>query len=607
MTLAQTPREATNAPGAAPRLDEHATVDPVRLIGGWSVPVAIVDREGRVRAWNRGAGTLYGRSEESVLGQEWTSVVGEEPTLDSSLSLGPDTRRYETRHRAQDGKILDVMVTRTEMLDQGEGSTGALLLVTDLTASRVMEGRLTRRIAQLSVVREIGEALQSAMGLTGILRTILVGATASQGLRFNRAFLLLVDGKRGDLRGRVAIGPSDAEEAARIWSELSQSATELKDLLRRYEPYFERAHNRVNEIVRSLSARLDEEDRFLVRVLRSMATVRVVQGAEVGSGRPVDEDLLLSLGVESFVAVPLHAEGKPMGLLLADNAITGKSVEDEDVGILELLGIQAALAIERAQLSGELETQIASLETATRQVRENHERLLRAERLSAVGQMAARVAHEIRNPLVAIGGFARLLLREAPAAGPMQESIQIIASEVRRLETILREVLDFSKPTPPRLGKVDLVRLGREAVDLLRWEVREAAVETRFDADPDLPEIRADRDQVFQALLNVVQNAIHAMPAGGVLALHTRKRPGWLEMAVRDTGPGIPEEARSRIFEPFFTTKSTGSGLGLTIAQNILREHGGEIQVDSREGEGTTFYLRLPAAEETGRVEDLGG
>jgi len=605
VTLAQVPQEANKVPGA-PRLEEPATVDLARLIGGWSVPVAIVDREGRVCAWNRGAALLYGRTQENVLGQEWSTLVGEDHMRDSLLSLGPDTRRYETRHRAQDGRILDVMVTRTEMLTHDGGSEGALLLVTDLTASRVMEGRLTRRIAQLSVVREIGEALQSAMDLTGILRTILVGATASQGLRFNRAFLLLVDAKRGDLRGRVAIGPSDAEEAARIWSELSRFETRLKELLRKYEPYFDRAQNRVNEIVRALSVRLEDENRFLVRVVRSMTTVRVVNGVEVGSGRRVEEDLLRSLGVASFVAVPLHAEGKPMGLLLADNAITGKSIEDEDVGILELLGIQAALAIERAQLSGELETQVASLEAATRQIRENHDRLLRAERLSAVGQMAARVAHEIRNPLVAIGGFARLLLRDAPAEGSMRENIQIIASEVRRLETILREVLDFSNPTPPRMGKVDLTRLGHEAVELLRWELREASVAIRFEADEDLPEARADRDQVFQALLNVVQNAIHAMPEGGILSLHARSRPGWLELAVRDTGPGIPHEARARIFEPFFTTKSTGSGLGLTIAQNIFREHGGEIQVDTKEGEGTTFYLRLPAAEDTEHVEDPG-
>src|SRR3989304_3930246 len=147
MTLAQVPEEASHAPGAASPLEEHRTVDLARLIGGWSVPVAIVDREGRVRAWNRGAVTLYGCSEGSALGQEWTSLVGEDHALDSSLSLGPDTRRYETRHRAQDGRILDVMVTRTELLTHDGGSEGALLFVNALTASKVTEGRLKRRNA----------------------------------------------------------------------------------------------------------------------------------------------------------------------------------------------------------------------------------------------------------------------------------------------------------------------------------------------------------------------------------------------------------------------------------------------------------------------------
>lgn len=604
MNLAPVPQEDPSPIPASSERDGSVTVDLARLIAGWSVPAAIVDREGRIRVWNRGASALYGHDEQAVLGRDWPSLVGDEPTLDTSLHLGPETRRYESRQRTMDGRTIDVLVTRTELGPQGDG---ALYLVTNLTSSKVMEARLTRRIAQLSIIREIGEALQSTMDLTGILRAILIGATASQGLRFNRAFVLLVDRKRGELRGRVAIGPSDAEEAARIWSELGRSDTRLKDLLRSYEPLLPQANHRVNEIVRRLSVRLDEGDRFLVRVLRSVTTVRVAGGLEGVDARQVDAELLSELGVASFVAVPLHAEGKPMGLLLADNAITGRAIEEEDVGVLELLGMQAALAIERAQLSGELETQVASLEAASREIRANQERLLRAERLSAVGEMAARVAHEIRNPLVAIGGFARLLLREAPDAGPMRENIQIIVSEVRRLETILREVLDYSSPALPKLARVDLARLACEALDLLQWELHEARIRGSCEVEQNLPEARADRDQVFQALINVLNNAVHAMPEGGTLVVCVRKLPGWFEIAVSDTGVGMTAEVCARIFEPFYTTASTGSGLGLTIAQQIFREHRGEIRVESKEGVGTTFYLRLPeVVEETAHVEDPG-
>lgn len=581
-----------------------------RLIDPWSVPVVLVDREGSIRAWNKGAATLYGMSEESVLARPWTSVVSEATSVEPPHTLGTETSRYETRHSTADGRAVDVMVTRTDLLSADGQPSGALLLITDLTESKAIDVRLKRRVAELSIVREIGEVLQSTMDLTGILRAILVGATASQGLRCNRAFLLLVDAARGELRGRVAIGPSDAEEANRVWGELTRTEADLKQLLRTYEPFFERSDTPVNLVVRSLGARLEGDGDFLARAVRSEETIRVVDGMEAAGGAPVDPALLERLGVGSFVAVPLRAEGKPMGLLLADNAITGKAIEDQDVAVLELLGMQAALAIERAQLSGELATKVASLEAATREIRSNHELLVRAERLAAIGEMAARVAHEIRNPLVAIGGFARVLLREAPADSPVHDNAQIIASEVARLEALLKDVLDYSNPIPPRLAKVDLARLALEALDLLRWEMHEAGIVGSLDAEAGLPEAKADRNQIFQALINVMHNAIHAMPQGGTLTLRAGRKMGAFELSVTDTGPGIPLEVRERIFEPFFTLRATGSGLGLTIAQQILLEHGGEIQVDSRVGVGTTFMLRLPGAEQETpheRVEDSGG
>jgi hypothetical protein len=572
-----------------------ALVDTVaRLVVGWTAPAVLLDGSGRVMAWSRGAAALYGRPPTDVVGRTWSDAVGE--------TVAPAGLRWEARHRTSDGATLEVLVARAEV-------PGAdLRLVSDLTTQRQDEDRLRRRIAELSIIREIDEVLQSAMDLTGILRTILVGATASQGLRFNRAFLLLVDGKRPEIRGRLAIGPADPAEAHRIWSDLAKSETCLKDLLRRYEPYVERQNGPVNEIVRGLSARLDDGARFLVRALNAAGTTRVVGAREVRSGVAVDPDLLHRLGVDTFAAVPLRAEGKPVGLLLADNAITGAPIEDEDVEVLEQLGIKAALAIERAHLTRALEVQVASLEAATKQIREDHERLLRAERLSAVGEMAARVAHEIRNPLVAIGGFARLLLRDAPADGESRENMQIIASEVRRLEQILREVLDYSNPLPPRLSAVDVSRIAHEAFELLRWEMDEGRIEGRLEIEPGLPDVEVDRNQVFQALINVMHNAIHAMPSGGALTIRVRRCPDWVEIAVEDTGPGIAPDVLPRIFEPFYTTRSTGSGLGLTIAQHILRDHRGEIRVDSRVGAGTTFLLRLPAAlGGAGHVENLGG
>jgi hypothetical protein len=577
---------------------QAGTMDLVRLIAGWSIPVILVDAGGEIRAWNRGAATLYGWSGDETVGRHFKSLVQEVIPLDPEPAPHGSTRRYEAQHRGRRGDPLRVMVTRTDISGKEGQSEGAFYLIMDLTGSKALEINLERRVTQLSIIREIAEALQSAMDINGILRAILVGATAGQGLRFNRAFLMLADEKRGELRGRDAIGPSDPEEANRIWTALAQSETGLRALLRGFEPYVERTSSRVHEIVRSLAARLADSENFLIRALRSSATVRVIGGREQPGGAPVSISLLQRRGVDTFVAVPLVAEGKPVGLLLADNAITGRPIENEDVEVFELLGMQAGLAIERARLIGELETQVASLEKATRELRDNQQRLLRSERLSAVGEMAARVVHEIRNPLVAIGGFARALLREIPAQDAKRESVQIIVDEVRRLETIVREVLDYSRPVAPRITTVDLEQLCAEALDLLRWEIDEAGVTGRLDAEPELPAAAADRNQLFQALVNIMRNAVHAMPHGGTLTIRVREVPGGLELAVEDTGVGIPSDLRAKIFEPFFTTKATGSGLGLTIASQIISDHRGELHVESQVGSGTTVYMRLPTAEE---------
>lgn len=567
----------------------RADADALAELAARTVPLVVVDRDGIVRAWSRGAADLYGREDFEALELPWDAIAGEED-LPDLLRPRADTRRYETVHRTKDGKLVPVMVTRCEM--QGDLGGGRMILVADLTDSKALEGRLSRKVAQLSVVREISEALQSPMELHETLRRVLVGATAGQGLRFNRAFLLLVDEDRGELRGRLAIGPSSPEEADLIWSELSKTNPSLRHLLRKHQPVIQPDGIRVNEIVHGLVASLSDADHFLIRSLHAESTVRVVDGHEAG-GRPADPGLLEQLGVPSFVAVPLIAEKKPVGLLLADNAITDRPIEDEDVEDLELLGIHAALAIERARLTDERETQVAALEEATRELKENQQRLLQNERLTTIGQMAARVAHEIRNPLVAIGGFARSLLREPPGAS-CSEALTIIVDEVRRLEAIVREVLDFSKAAPLRREALDLGKIASELLDLMRLEIDDAGVEGRLEVHPDTPPALADRDRIFQALFNLLRNAIHAMPEGGTLTLRTGPAGNHVEIAVEDTGVGMSPDVRSRLFEPFFTTKSAGSGLGLTIAAQIVRDHGGEIDVTSQEGAGTVFRVRLP-------------
>jgi hypothetical protein len=568
------------------------------LLGAWSIPFALLGENDLVWFWNRGAVKFYGVGEDDAIGKPFGDLVVEEVVVSPAPIAGVRTRRYEARHRSADGIDLPVMVTRTD-LPAGDGKDGAFVLITDLTESKALERRLARRVAQLSIIREIGECLQSAMNPERILRTILVGATASMGLRFNRAFLLLVDERHGVLRGRDAIGPADTDEAQRIWARLSNGDKTLRDLVDDYEPIVEGEEPRVLEIARLLSAKLDDATAFVVAALKAKGTTRVADGRVVVGDAPSPDRITEVLGIDAFVAVPLQSDGKPVGLLLADNAITRRAITDEDVDILELLGLQAAQALARAHLTEELARQVASLEAATRELRRNQERMVRAERLTAIGEMAARVAHEIRNPLVAIGGFARSLLLESAEQDPAtRESLEIIVNEVRRLESIVKEVLEFSHPAPPKIGSVPLKRLAEEALDLLGWELDHAGVVGRVEEAPHTPSAAADSDQIFHAVINLLRNAVHAMPQGGELIVRLSGVPYGVEMAIVDTGIGMSPEVLAHAQEAFYTTKTNGSGLGLTIASQIARDHSGEVRIESREGEGTTVALRLPAATE---------
>ena len=598
---------------AGERLDEHArfeaffpgrAADFLRLLGAWSIPFALLDPDDNILFWNRGAAKFYGRPEDAVLGRNWAETVGESAKIPATAPSGVRTRRYEATHRSLGGSELPVMVTRTD-LPSLEGTEGAFVLVTDLTEAKALERRLARRVAQLSIIREIGECLQSAMSTERILRTILVGATAGQGLRFNRAFLLLIDERRGEIRGRDAIGPADAADAERIWSRLEPQQRTLREMVDEIEPSEGGVEPQVLGIARRLAASLDDDGKFLVKAIRADGTTRVDDGRCAETGESIPDGLVEILGVDSFVAVPLRTEGRPVGLMLADNAITRRPITDEDVAILEMLGLQAAQAIERARLTDELARQVASLEAATRELRLNHERLVLSERLTAIGEMAARVAHEIRNPLVAIGGFARSLLHQVSAQDvSTREALGIIVDEVRRLETIVREVLDFSRPATPKIGAVAAGRLAEEVVELLRFELEQSGATAAVAEATGTPEVAGDRDRLFQALVNLLRNSMHAMPRGGKVTIAVRPFQHGVEIAVADNGVGMSPEVLAHACEPFYTTQNGGSGLGLTIASQIVRDHNGEIRLESKEGEGTTVTLRLPAASKESHGQD---
>jgi signal transduction histidine kinase len=203
-----------------------------------------------------------------------------------------------------------------------------------------------------------------------------------------------------------------------------------------------------------------------------------------------------------------------------------------------------------------------------------------------------------------MGGFARLLLEGRTEDDRDREPLEIIADEVRRLEGIVGRVLEFSSGDRQRMQWADMSAIAGEAFNLLQWELDKAGIVGLLEADPGAGHVRGDRDRLLQALINLMQNSMHAMPDGGTLSIRIRNGEGWVELDIEDSGTGIQEEVRSGLFEPFTTTRPGGTGLGLPIVSQIIADHGGQISIKSREEQGTTVRLRIPAWQEKEEDDD---
>jgi signal transduction histidine kinase len=218
-----------------------------------------------------------------------------------------------------------------------------------------------------------------------------------------------------------------------------------------------------------------------------------------------------------------------------------------------------------------------------------------AERLAAVGEMAARIIHEIKTPLISIGGFARLIRKTLPTDDPNLISyLTIISEEVSRLERVIENLLVLAKPGHPNARPDDLNEVVEKTLLLVGEHAEGAHIEVHTSLDSDMLPLEFDRNQLRQVLLNLLQNAIHAMPDGGSLRVTTQKKKAFVQIVVQDSGLGIPDEHMNKLFIPFFTTKPNGAGLGLSIAHKILENHNGFIEVTSEVGGGTTFVVNLP-------------
>ncbi|MDA3971780.1 MAG: response regulator [Desulfobulbaceae bacterium] len=426
--------------------------------------------------------------------------------------------------------------------------------------------------------------------LDKVLYAILVGITANEGLRFNRAFLALFDGNNV-LTGRLAIGPSCREEAADIWAELQGTELNFLDMVDSMHGCMDR-DTTVRSIVEQLSIPAEDTGHVLVRSALEHKSYLVQDGqCEVD----VPPELVTLLGERDFVIVPLFSAKRPLGVIIADNYVMHNPISAADVLMLELFGSQVSLALEHSQLHHDMQSKISELQEVTHELEHNKDLLVEAERYSALGQMAAQMVHVLRNPITSIGGVCRILAKKINGEN-WGRYLDVMIKETARLEGTLSDLVDFVSQVEPEKTVAPLYPVLQKTLMLVQPTMLKQDVKWEIDLDGDDPEVDMDVRQVRQMFLHIVRNGLEAMEEhGGVLRVVGRVQGDKVVVAIKDTGIGMAEVNIARAKDAFFTTKTYGSGMGLAMVERIVESHGGEFNL-KRHDQGMEAVVTLPIA-----------
>ncbi len=444
------------------------------------------------------------------------------------------------------------------------------------------------RAQELAILNDIGTAMSTTLNLDRLLRIILTAATmGGSGLGFNRAILLLTNERTNALQGMMGVGPANWEEAGRAWSEVSSRHKSLMEWIQTGE-LFEHRDSALNSLARGIRISLDPQEGVLALTVLNKRAYNVT---DASADPNVRWELRELLKVNSFATVPLVAKDRVIGVILVDNMFNQRPITDGDVRFLTMFAHQSALAIENAIIH-------TNLETMNKDMRSLHEQLVQSEKMAALGAMMAEITHEIRNPLVSIGGFTRRLAKKMQT-GDEKKYIDIILSEVSRLEGIIHDNLSYIKEMAPQLAATDINSLLEEIFTLYEDELAQRRIRVEKDFSPRLPRLMIDPQQIKQAVINILKNAMEAMENGGTLTIRTYTVDDAREAAIEfgDTGPGVSSKAMHNIFNPYYTTKTRGTGLGLPITNRIIKAHEGRIELRNKDTGGAVFTIKLPLPE----------
>jgi signal transduction histidine kinase len=498
------------------------------------VGLVVVDHECVVVVVNRRAEELFDRARGELVGGRMDALLTEHGFgACSDLLAGPPGTSVELTGRDKGGAAVAIEGTRARLA--GRGGL-AVLALRDVTVRRGEAEGLQARARQQVLVAELGRRALTGIDLSELMNEAVNVLVSDLGVEFASLLELLPDGRAVF---RAGVG----------WRDGLVGGTTVE--LRAGTPAAQVIRDQVPILIKDLPT----DDRFT-----ALSVAR-------------------EHGVVSSLTVPIYGQTRPLGVLAVHSARPRRFPEG-DVHFVQAVANVVAAVMDRT----------------TQEERLRERQMGRAEQMAAIGQVAAGVAHELRNPLTSVKGLVQVNLRDAVARGLPAEDLRVIEQEVRRMERTLQTFLDFARPARPDRRRLDLADVVERVYALVAGRAKKQQVALRFLRPEDSAWVDGDRDQLQQLFLNLVLNALDAMPHGGAVEADLRgPRDGAVELYVRDTGPGIAPHILPKVFETFVSSKETGIGLGVPVSRRIAEDHGGTLSAYNLPAGGACFALRLPA------------
>ena len=443
----------------------------------------------------------------------------------------------------------------------------------------------SKQLTELTLLYQFSNTMLSTIHINKLTHLILTALTSGRSKLFGRAMLFLRNEKSGVLQGMLGVQQESTNDLLIIGGDdtLSSRWDISEEVI---------THQRSTEfcsLVRSTRIDIDNECPVIKNVIFKHQLCLI---DDAGCHECRTCSFIKHLGAVSFAAAPLVAGEKTIGIIVVDNPRSGQPISRDDLHFLQLLANQAGMAIENSMLYNRIENAHANL-------RDARERLLHGERLAAIGEMAANVAHELKNPLITIGGFAGRLVKNLPAKSREHSYADTIVKEVSRLELMLTDILAFSRKPTICYSACELGEILQDSFNNCATTLEDHNISLSTNLNDDQWPLTGDAHQLNQVFLNLILNACEAMPDGGRISVQVERMSSGtpaVQVSITDTGSGIPSDMLPQIFNPFFTTKRHGTGLGLAIVNRILLNHNGSIKAANADS-GALFTVILPLTE----------